>query len=72
MSAMNRRDSADFQDPTPDDRRAGLCARCLHMRRTENDRGSVFYRCDHARIDPSYPKYPVLPVLRCAAFVRSV
>ena len=79
MSGMNRRnwprsaaDPSTAPDPTPDDTHAGLCARCLHVRRTENDRGSVFYRCDYARVDPSYPKYPVLPVLRCAAFVKSV
>ena len=64
---MNR---PEVLDPAPDHRRAGLCARCLHMRRTENDRGSVFYRCDYARLDPSYPKYPALPVLSCAAFVQ--
>ncbi len=54
-----------------DGRTAGLCAVCQHARRVENDRGSVFFRCDYARIDPAYPKYPVLPVVRCAAFARS-
>jgi hypothetical protein len=50
---------------------AGLCAHCRHVRRTPSDRGSVFYRCDFARVDPAYPKYPALPVLRCAAFTAA-
>jgi hypothetical protein len=70
MLGMNRHDW--LPDPTQDDRHAGLCARCLKVRRIENDRGSVFYRCDYSRVDPSYPKYPLLPVLRCAAFVKAV
>ena len=51
----------------PDHLRAGLCATCRHAARITNDRGSVFYRCGQAAIDPSYRKYPVLPVGRCAA-----
>jgi len=48
---------------------AGLCATCRHARRVENDRGSVFLRCDYATVDPTFPKYPRLPVLVCPAFV---
>lgn len=54
-----------------DARVAGICAACLHARRVENDRGSVFFRCDYARLDPAFPKYPALPVLRCTAFTQS-
>jgi hypothetical protein len=64
-------DDTHAADGERDADRAGLCARCVHVRRTENDRGSVFYRCDYAHIDPAYPKYPPLPVLRCSAFRRS-
>jgi hypothetical protein len=46
---------------------AGLCASCRHLRLVTNDRGSVFVRCAHAALDPSYPKYPRLPVISCAA-----
>lgn len=46
----------------------GLCSDCLHVRRVESERGSVFYRCDKAREDPTFPKYPPLPVLRCPGF----
>jgi hypothetical protein len=45
---------------------AGLCAACLHARRVESDRGSVFIRCALSEQDPRFPKYPRLPVLRCA------
>jgi len=56
-------------EATEDDRYAGLCARCRHAQRIENDRGSTFYLCGYARIDPAYRKYPPLPVLRCNAYV---
>jgi hypothetical protein len=49
-------------------RRIGLCARCTHGRRTVSDRGSVFYRCAYAAIDPAWPKYPPTPVISCRAF----
>jgi hypothetical protein len=32
------------------------------------DRGSVFVRCAYAAIDPSFAKYPRLPVLACSAY----
>jgi len=44
---------------------AGLCATCVHARRVESARGSVFTRCALAEHDPRFPKYPRLPVLRC-------
>ena len=44
----------------------GLCLTCRHARRTVNDRGSVFYRCELARTNPDFPKYPALPVLSCS------
>ncbi len=46
----------------------GLCDLCRHVVITVNDRGSRFVRCEYAKIDPAYPKYPRLPVRRCAAF----
>ena len=51
-----------------DEAKAGLCAACEHARRTESDRGAVFWRCELSRTDPSFPKYPRLPVLECAGF----
>jgi hypothetical protein len=46
----------------------GLCATCLHMRRITSDRGAVFYLCELSKVDPSFPKYPRLPVLECSGF----
>jgi len=56
-----------------DDRKVqiGLCARCLHMREIKSDRGSIFYLCELSATDPSFPKYPRLPVLRCAGYSPS-
>jgi len=46
--------------------RAGLCACCLHARRIESARGSIFYLCERSASDPAFPKYPQLPVIECA------
>lgn len=53
--------------PTDDDleaKKAGLCARCLHVKRVDSARGSTFWMCT----EPSLPKYPRLPVVRCGRF----
>jgi hypothetical protein len=44
----------------------GLCAVCRHARVIENRRGSRFWLCALGRTDPRFPRYPQLPVLRCA------
>ena len=46
----------------------GLCADCRFMRRMESDRGSIFYLCELSASDARFPKYPRLPVLRCAGY----
>jgi hypothetical protein len=46
----------------------GLCARCSHSKEIRSDRGSVFFMCLRSFSEPEYPKYPRLPVLRCAGF----
>ena len=51
---------------TEGDRRAGLCASCAHARRVTSVRGSTFVLCARSQADAHYPKYPPLPVLRCA------
>ena len=33
-----------------------------------SDRGSVFYLCELSKVDARFPKYPRLPVLRCAGY----
>ena len=47
---------------------AGLCETCIHCRSIRNDRGSVFSMCQRGLHEPEYPKYPRLPVLRCAGY----
>ena len=47
---------------------AGLCETCVHARRIESARGSVFWLCRKSEEDARFPKYPRLPVLRCSGF----
>ena len=49
--------------------RVGLCFDCRHTRRIDSSRGSVFYRCGLSDTDPSFPKYPRLPILHCPGYV---
>ncbi len=60
--------SSSLPDPLPG--RVGLCADCQFMRRIESDRGSIFYLCQRSATDPSFPKYPRLPVLECTGYER--
>ena len=57
-----------MQESAPSAPREGLCATCTHARRVTNDRGSVFYLCRLSAVDPRFPKYPRLPVIRCDGF----
>jgi hypothetical protein len=50
--------------------RVGLCLSCQHMRPVRTDRGSVFYQCQRSATDPTYPKYPRLPVLQCHGYEK--
>ena len=59
-----------MQDNAPPAPREGLCATCSQARRVTNDRGSVFVRCSYAAVDPSFAKYPHLPVLACTAYMQ--
>jgi hypothetical protein len=47
---------------------AGLCESCRHQQLIRNTRGSEFSRCERAKTDPAYPKYPRLPVMKCAGW----
>ena len=47
---------------------AGLCERCVHARRVTSSRASVFYMCRLSATDPTFAKYPRLPVLHCSGF----
>jgi hypothetical protein len=50
---------------------AGLCDSCKHQKLVRTTRGSVFSMCERSKIDPSYPKYPRLPVKACAGYVSA-
>jgi hypothetical protein len=47
---------------------AGLCDRCRHQRIVRTTRGSSFSLCERSRTDPSYARYPRLPVTACKGF----
>ncbi|MEX2611542.1 MAG: hypothetical protein WEA24_16585, partial [Gemmatimonadota bacterium] len=46
----------------------GLCAGCDHARVVATRTGSRFWLCGLSRDDERFPRYPRLPVLRCAGF----
>jgi hypothetical protein len=47
---------------------AGLCDSCRHQQLVRNTRGSSFSLCLRSRTDPSYPRYPRIPVLSCPGY----
>lgn len=49
---------------------AGLCHDCVHARRIESARGSIFILCQLSTTDPRFPKYPRLPVVQCSGYSR--
>jgi hypothetical protein len=58
-------------DPPNEPRRtpyAGLCDTCVHQQLVHTTRGSTFSLCRRSRDDPSYPRYPRLPVLDCRGY----
>ncbi|MBW3661160.1 MAG: hypothetical protein KY397_05950 [Gemmatimonadetes bacterium] len=46
----------------------GLCGRCAHARLVETPKGSRFLLCGRSRTDPTFPRYPRLPVETCRGF----
>jgi hypothetical protein len=47
---------------------AGLCNACVHQQLVGNTRGSVFSLCRRSKTDPSFPRYPRIPVQECRGF----
>ena len=47
---------------------AGLCGNCKLARRVGSARQSSFYLCTKSASDPSYPKYPRLPMIHCPGY----
>jgi len=54
--------------PPPAPPPAGLCNACAHQRLVPNRRGSVFSLCGRSKTDPSFPRYPRIPVMECRGF----
>jgi len=46
----------------------GLCFTCHWMRIVTSRRGSTFYRCARAEVDPRFVRYPQLPKLACDGY----
>ena len=46
----------------------GLCESCRNMRMVHTRTGSTFYLCELSAVDAAFPRYPRLPVLRCAGY----
>jgi hypothetical protein len=44
---------------------AGLCLTCRFVRLVPSLRDTTYYRCGRSDADPSYPRFPRLPVVRC-------
>jgi L-amino acid N-acyltransferase YncA len=57
-------------DVTWYERPLGLCANCVHQKIVRSGRGSTFWMCLRHKTDPSYPKYPRLPVTACPGHER--
>jgi hypothetical protein len=47
---------------------AGLCASCRFAETITSSKGSTFYRCRMSDVDPSFPRYPRLPVIACRGY----
>jgi hypothetical protein len=52
----------------PSNPRVGLCAICRHARRVRSSRDAEFWLCGRSAVDPQFPKYPSLPVVRCPGY----
>ena len=46
----------------------GLMPACEYGRRVSSSRASEFWRCERSSIDPTFPKYPRLPVVVCRGY----
>jgi len=46
----------------------GLCASCRFVEVITSSKDSTFYRCRLSETDPSFRRYPILPVLACPGY----
>lgn len=45
----------------------GLCETCVHAKPVKGTR-TTFWMCLRSQTDPSFPRYPRLPVLQCRGY----
>jgi len=50
----------------------GLCGACAHARTVPSSTGSTYVLCRLSLSDPRFPRYPTLPVMRCAGWTALV
>jgi len=58
------------REPRPTDPSPGLCATCVHSSVVRGAR-SQFSMCRLSTSDPSFPRYPRLPVLSCRGYEQT-
>lgn len=51
--------------------KTGLCGTCVHARRIESAKESVFLLCRLATVNPGFARYPALPVWHCGGFAET-
>ena len=69
-SNKSNRSNGSAEQSAPFDR-VGLCKTCRYVRLVSNARGGVFYLCQLSESDARFPKYPRLPVIRCAGYEKA-
>lgn len=69
---MKERDEPVRAEPVREGRepgpRAGLCPRCVHVRRVDSAVGSTFWLCQRSKREPQFPRYPPQPRMECSGF----
>ena len=63
-----RRRGFFWRPEQPENLGVGLCAHCRHARSIQSSKGSQFYLCERHTTDPTFAKYPRLPMLNCDGF----
>ena len=63
-----QRGSARVSETDP--QAAGLCASCRHVRVVATPR-SQFLLCERSRTDPTYARYPRLPMRECPGYEQA-
>jgi len=62
-------DESGADDERSEEDRVGICVRCRFGRPQTSPRSTErFWRCDRSDADPSFPRYPRIPVLACRGF----